>query len=94
MPEEHFRLMVEAVRDYAIFMLDPDGVVVSWNIGAERLKGYRAEEIIGRHISTFYTEADRARAHPEDERRHALKEGRYEEEGWRVRKDGASSGPA
>jgi PAS domain S-box-containing protein len=88
MPEEHFRLMVEAVRDYAIFMLDPDGYIVSWNIGAERLKGYQAEEIIGRHVSTFYTPEDRERDHPRDELRQALKEGRYEEEGWRVRKDG------
>src|SRR5437868_1869054 len=80
--------MVEAVRDYAIFMLDPTGVITSWNLGAERLKGYRADEIIGKHFSIFYSQEDRDRGHPQDELRQAKAEGRYEEEGWRVRKDG------
>ena len=87
--EERLRLMVEAVRDYAIFMLDPDGRIASWNIGAERLKGYRSEEIIGRHFSIFYPEEERNRGHPEEELRRAKAEGRYEEEGWRIRKDGS-----
>ena len=87
--EERLRLMVEAVRDYAIFLLDPDGRVATWNIGAERLKGYKAEEIIGKHFSVFYPEEARRREHPADELRRAKAEGRYEEEGWRVRKDGS-----
>jgi PAS domain S-box-containing protein len=86
--EERFRLMVEAVRDYAIFLLDPDGRVATWNVGAERLKGYKAGEIIGRHFSVFYPEEARRREHPAEELRRAKAEGRYEEEGWRVRKDG------
>jgi PAS domain S-box-containing protein len=86
--EERLRLMIEAVRDYAIFMLDPGGHVMSWNVGAERLEGYRADEVVGRHFSMFYTDEDRQRAHPAEELRLARAEGRYEEEGWRVRKDG------
>ena len=86
--EERMRLMVEAVRDYAIFLLDPDGRVATWNVGAERLKGYKAGEIIGRHFSVFYPEEARRREHPAEELRRAKAEGRYEEEGWRVRKDG------
>ena len=87
--EEHFRLLVEGVKDYAIFMLDPQGRVVSWNPGVERIKGYEAEEIIGEHFSRFYTEDDIARGHPEEELRIAAAEGSYEEEGLRVRKDGS-----
>ena len=87
--EERMRLMVEAVRDYAIFRLDPDGRVASWNVGAERLKGYRADEIIGQHFSVFYPEEERRRGHPQEELRRAKEEGRYEEEGWRLRKDGS-----
>lgn len=88
--EERFRLLVEGVKDYAIFMLDPDGYVVSWNAGAERINGYRAEEIIGEYFSAFYTEEDVERGHPEEELRiAAAEEGRYEEEGLRVRKDGS-----
>lgn len=83
-----FRLLVESVQDYAIFMLDPTGHIVSWNLGAERIKGYTAEEILGRHFSTFYTPADLARKHPAYELKIARERGRYEEEGWRVRKDG------
>ena len=87
--EERFRLLVEGVKDYAIFMLDPQGRIVSWNSGAEHMKGYRAEEIMGRHFSVFYTEEDLERGHPEEELRIATAEGTYEEEGIRVRKDGS-----
>jgi PAS domain S-box-containing protein len=86
--EERFRLLVAAVSDYAIFLLNPDGTIASWNLGAERLKGYRAEEIIGRHISTFYGAADREAGLPDHGLATALAEGRWESEGWRVRKDG------
>ncbi|MCW2967790.1 MAG: domain S-box protein, partial [Solirubrobacteraceae bacterium] len=85
---DQFRRLVISVRDYAIFLLDPSGHVASWNAGAHYLKGYEAEEIIGRHFSTFYTDDDRARDHPANELEIATREGRYEEEGWRVRKDG------
>lgn len=85
---EIFRLLVDAVNDYAIFSLDTKGSIQTWNTGAERLKGYKAHEIIGKHFSTFYTEADIDRHHPEDELRIAEAMGKFEEEGWRVRKDG------
>jgi PAS domain S-box-containing protein len=84
-----YQRLVSSVRDYAIFMLDPGGHILSWNAGAQYLKGYRPEEIIGRHFSTFYTAADRARDHPAHELEIATREGRYEEEGWRIRKDGS-----
>lgn len=87
--EERFRLLVESVGDYAIFMLDPGGHVSSWNRGAERAKGYRAEEIIGQHFSIFYPPEAVAAGHPQYELEVAVTEGRYEEEGWRVRKDGS-----
>ena len=87
---DQFRRMVASVRDYAIFMLDPGGHVATWNAGARHLKGYEAGEIIGRHFSTFYTEPDRVRDHPAHELEIATAEGRYEEEGWRVRKDGTT----
>jgi PAS domain S-box-containing protein len=87
--EERFRLLVEAVQDYAIFMLDPEGNVVSWNAGAERIKGYRADEIIGRHFRNFYPPEKQAIKHPEHELALALRDGHYEEEGWRIRKDGS-----
>ena len=86
---ERLVLLVEQVRDYAIFMLDTTGHVATWNRGAERIKGYRAEEIIGRHFSTFYTPDAVARDHPAYELEVAIEEGRFEEEGWRVRKDGS-----
>jgi PAS domain S-box-containing protein len=86
--EERFRLLVEAVRDYAIFMIDADGVVRSWNAGAQAIKGYRPAEIIGRHFSTFYTPQDQQAGKPERELRTARAEGSVEDEGWRVRKDG------
>ncbi len=87
--EERFRLLVEGVKDYAMFMLDPEGHVISWNRGAELIKGYRAEEIMGRHFSLFYPAEALARGWPEYELRTALAEGRFEDEGWRVRKDGS-----
>jgi len=86
--EERFRLLVEAVEDYAIFMLDPGGHIVSWNSGAQRSKGYTAEEIIGQHFRVFYPPEVAAAKHPEHELEIALREGHYEEEGWRLRKDG------
>jgi PAS domain S-box-containing protein len=87
--EERFRMMVENVKDYAILMLDPEGRVSSWNAGAERIKGYRAEEIIGQHFSRFYPSEEVAAGKPERELRRAEAEGRLEDEGWRVRKDGS-----
>jgi len=86
--EERFRLIVQSVRDYAIFMLDPGGHIASWNTGAQRLKGYRPEEIIGRHFSTFYPPDDVAAGKPAWELEVAVRDGRVEDEGWRVRKDG------
>jgi len=88
--EERFRLLVESVQDYAIFMLDPTGHIASWNLGAQRIKGYSADEIIGRHFSTFYLQDAIDAGHPEYELRVAIAEGRYEEEGWRKRKDGTT----
>ena len=88
LPEE-FRLLVESVRDYAIFMLDPDGYIVTWNAGAERIKGYKASEIIGKHFSVFYPESDRKAGKPERLLAQARRDGRIEDEGWRVRKNGA-----
>ncbi|HEX5411252.1 MAG TPA: PAS domain S-box protein [Terriglobia bacterium] len=87
--EEQFRLVVESVKDYAIFMLDTQGNIVSWNQGAERLKGYRASEIIGRNFSVFYTPEDRKSGAPAKSLSTAAKDGRSEIEGWRVRKDGS-----
>src|SRR5947208_986835 len=87
--EDLFRLLVESVRDNALFLLDPDGYVRSWNRGAERLEGYQADEIVGKHFSVFYTEEDRKRNHPQSDLDRAKAEGRYDEEGWHVRKDGS-----
>ncbi|MFZ0207283.1 MAG: PAS domain S-box protein [Roseiarcus sp.] len=84
-----YRLLVEAITDYAIYMLDPSGVVKSWNPGAERFKGYQAAEILGKHFSTFYTLEDRAKGEPERAMGTATREGKFENEGWRVRKDGS-----
>ncbi|MGO7333594.1 PAS domain S-box protein [Rhizobium leguminosarum] len=86
--EEQFRRLVQGVSDYAIYMLDPNGNVSSWNFGAERIKGYRPQEIIGQHFSTFYTPEDREAGLPETALGIARAEGRFEREGWRVRKDG------
>lgn len=85
---ERYRLLVESVTDYAIYMLDPQGTVISWNPGARRFKGYEDHEIIGQSFSRFYTEEDRAAGLPERALRQAAEEGRFEKEGWRVRKDG------
>ncbi|WP_295987399.1 PAS domain S-box protein [uncultured Variovorax sp.] len=87
--EERFRLVVEGVKDYAIFMLDPEGHIVSWNLGAQHNKGYTADEIIGQHFSKFYPPEVAARGWPAEELRNALRDGRFEDEGWRVRKDGS-----
>jgi formate hydrogenlyase transcriptional activator len=86
--EERFRLLVDGARDYAIFMLDPEGRVTSWNPGAERIKGYRAEEILGQHFSKFYPRENIERGKPQHELEVAAEEGRFEDEGWRIRKDG------
>jgi PAS domain S-box-containing protein len=86
---ELFRLLVEGVKDYAIFMLDPEGKVASWNPGAERIKGYRAEEILGRHFSVFYPSEATEAGWPDRELQLAQEEGRFEDEGWRLRKDGS-----
>ena len=87
--EERLRLMVDSVKDYAIIMLDREGRVMSWNAGAERTKGYRAEEILGRHFSKFYPPEDVAQGKPEWELERAGRDGQFEDEGWRVRKDGS-----
>src|SRR5580704_12911139 len=86
--EEQFRLLVRGVTDYAIYLLDPTGRVTNWNLGAQRIKGYLPEEIIGEHFSTFYTDEDRANGMPEASLAAAKRDGRFEMEGWRVRKDG------
>lgn len=87
--EEMFRLLVTAVTDYAIYMLDVDGRVASWNAGAQNIKGYSAEEILGRHYRLFYPEEEREARHPEHNLQMALRDGVYAEEGWRVRRDGS-----
>jgi PAS domain S-box-containing protein len=86
--ERRFRLFVGGVMDYAIFMLDTEGIITNWNAGAERIKGYRAEEIIGRHFSVFYSPKDREDGLPQRALTIAAREGRFEAEGWRIRKDG------
>src|SRR5882757_2153838 len=86
--ERNFRLLVEGVADYALYMLDPNGVIISWNVGGQRIKGYSPREIVGQHFSRFYTEADRTGGKPQRALKIAREQGRYEEEGWRVRKDG------
>jgi PAS domain S-box-containing protein len=88
--EERFGVLVDAVADYAIFMLDPQGRVMSWNSGAQRAKGYTADEIIGQHFRIFYPAEKQLAQHPEHELAIAETEGRYEEEGWRIRKDGST----
>ncbi|MGK5531719.1 PAS domain-containing sensor histidine kinase [Streptomyces sp. URMC 129] len=86
--EERFRLLVQNVVDYAIFMLDAEGHIVSWNAGAERIKGYTADDIIGRHFSVFYPPEEKAAGKPQYELATAITEGRFEDEGWRIRQDG------
>src|SRR5919206_4820639 len=85
---DQFRLLVDAVKDYAIFLLDPDGRVVSWNAGAERIKGYAAAEILGQDFSRFYEPDDVAAGLPARMLARAAREGRFQGRGWRVRKDG------
>ena len=85
--EEQFRFLVDGVRDYAIFMLDQAGNVVSWNTGAEKIKGYRADEILGHHFSCFYSHEDIESERPERVLESAAKNGRFEDEGWRLRKE-------
>ncbi len=87
--EGRFRRLVEAITDYAIYMLDPSGIVTSWNAGAQRFKGYAADEIIGQHFSRFYTEEDKQRGLPAHALKTAREEGKFEAEGWRVRRDGS-----
>ena len=84
-----FELLVNAVNDYAIFFIDTEGYIKTWNMGGKRLKGYTSEEIIGKNFSIFYTEADKKRNHPQSELKLAKENGKYEEEGWRLRKDGS-----
>ena len=93
--ERSFRLLVEGVADYALYMLDPSGIITSWNIGGERIKGYSSEEIVGQHFSRFYTETDRANGKPARALGIARDQGRYEEEGWRCPESGtlADVGP-
>jgi PAS domain S-box-containing protein len=91
--EERFRLLVNAVTDYAISMLDASGNIASWNAGAERFKDYAAPEVVGRHFSLFYTEEDIARGVPATALQTSEHTGKFEAEGWRVRKDGSASGP-
>ena len=86
---ERFRLLIDSVVDYGIFMLDPKGVVISWNVGAQRIKGYAGAEIIGQHFSVFYTQEARDVQWPTRELEMAARDGRFEDEGWRVRKDGS-----
>ncbi len=86
--EMRFRLLIDAVVDYAIYMIDPDGIITSWNSGAKRFKGYEEAEILGEHFSRFYTDEDRAVGMPQRALDTAIREGRFEGEGWRVRKNG------
>ena len=87
--DDPFKLLVQSIVDYAIYLLDPTGIVTSWNVGAERIKGFQTEEIIGKHFSVFYTEEDRKAGVPQRVLETARREGKFEGEGWRVRKDGS-----
>ena len=87
--EEPFKLLVQSILDYAIYLLDPNGFVTSWNAGAERIKGFQTDEIVGQHFSRFYTEDDRKAGKPDEVLETARREGKFEGEGWRVRKDGS-----
>jgi PAS domain S-box-containing protein len=89
-----YRLLVEAIQDYAIYMLDRTGIVTSWNPGAQRFNGYTADEIVGEHFSRFYTEDDQKSGVPARALEAAARDGRFENEGWRVRKDGTTFGEA
>src|SRR5258708_23265929 len=87
--DAQFRLLVESVTEYAIYLLDPSGRVMSWNAGAERIKGYAAAEILGRHFSLFYPPEDRAAGQPEQMLEQAARDGRVTAQGWRLRQDGS-----
>src|SRR6476619_4265665 len=87
--ERRFRLLVEGVIDYAIYLLDPNGIITNWNAGARRIKGYQAEEAVGRHFGMFYLPADRAAGLPAASLATARETGKFEAEGWRLRKDGS-----
>ena len=86
--EQQFRLLVQSVTDYAIYMLDPEGRVSNWNLGAQRIKGYMPHEVVGQHFSLFYTPEDRENGEPQRALEVAIRDGRFEKQGWRVRKDG------
>src|SRR5580698_1562601 len=86
--DARYRALVDAVIDYAIYMLDPSGIVTSWNSGAQRLKGYLEPEIVGQHFSRFYTDEDRQAGLPQRALATAEREGKFESQGWRIRKDG------
>src|SRR4029434_7421447 len=88
--EQHFHILVQGVKDYAIYMLDPQGHITSWNSGSEYIEGYREEEIIGQHFSRFYTPEDQQSGLPTAALKQAKQKGKYEAEGWRVRKDGGA----
>jgi PAS domain S-box-containing protein len=88
-PDDPFKLLIQSIVDYAIYMLDPNGCITSWNSGAERIKGFQAAEVVGKHFSLFYTEEDRKAGMPQKVLDTARKEGKFEGEGWRVRKDGS-----
>jgi PAS domain S-box-containing protein len=88
-PDDPFKLLIQSIVDYAIYMLDPNGCITSWNSGAERIKGFQAGEVVGKHFSLFYTEEDRKAGMPQKVLDTARKEGKFEGEGWRVRKDGS-----
>src|SRR3954466_8662209 len=83
------RLLIDSTADYAIFLLNPQGYIMSWNAGAQRMKGYLPHEIIGKHFSVFYPDEANARNWPAQELEFATRDGRFEDEGWRVRKDGS-----
>ncbi|MFW0754311.1 PAS domain S-box protein [Pseudomonas sp. H11T01] len=87
--EEQFRILVQGVSDYALYMLDPSGVITNWNLGAQRIKGYLPEEVIGQHYSLFFSEEDREKGEPQRALETAVREGRFENQGWRIRKDGS-----
>src|SRR5690606_30057829 len=87
--EKLYRMVIEQTRDYAVFILDPAGHIRTWNLGAQRIKGYTPRQIIGRHFSTFYPPAAAQSGWPEHELKMAAAEGRFEDEGWRVRADGS-----
>lgn len=89
-PSRQLRLLIDSVRDHALYLLDPDGMVCSWNPGAERIKGYSADEVVGTHFGRFYLAADREAGEPQRLLRHAAQHGHVASEGWRVRRDGSS----